>query len=85
MVDARPKGETYYTVSASVMAEGTLQQLRDFVYDFQQSGLLHRVKSMTLVSTRHQGDPVLKATIAVEGLALVRGSVGRVASGRSMR
>jgi hypothetical protein len=69
-VRARGKGQTYAIISATVTAEGTLDRLCDFLYEFRRCGLLHRVSRMTLATEHHQGDPVLNIDLTVEGLAL---------------
>lgn len=69
-VDARPKGDTYYSIVATIKAEATLSQLCDFVFRLRQSGLLHRVNQMTVEASRHEGNPSLEVTMVVEGLAL---------------
>ncbi len=69
-VRARGKGQTYAVISATVSAEGTLERLCDFLYEFRRCGLLHRVARMALTTDRHQGDPVLNMELTVEGLAL---------------
>jgi len=68
--DAKPKGDTYFSISAIVKAQGTLDQLCKFLYEFRHSGLLHRVTRMSLATDEHQGNPPLEITLTVEGLAL---------------
>ena len=69
--DVRPKDDTYYTVKATVKAQGTLGALCDFLHAFHQSGLLHRVQILKASTARHEGDPVLDLQIDVEALCLV--------------
>lgn len=74
-VDPRPKGDTYYSVIATVKAEASLSRLCDFLYELRKSGLLHRVNSMTVEAARHEGDPTLDVTLVIEGLALTNSPV----------
>ncbi|MGE5191069.1 MAG: hypothetical protein ACM3U2_01115 [Deltaproteobacteria bacterium] len=67
---ARRKEETYSVISATVKAQGTLERLCDFLYEFRRCGLLHRVARISLATDQHQGDPVLDIDLTVEGLAL---------------
>jgi hypothetical protein len=67
---SQPKGETYSVISATIKAQGTLERLCDFLYEFRRSGLLHRVSRITLATDEHKGDPRLDIEITVEGLAL---------------
>ncbi len=68
--EARRKGETYSVISATIKAQGTLEHLCDFLYEFRRSGLLHRVAQMTLTSEQYKGNPVLDILLRVEGLSL---------------
>lgn len=68
--DARPKGDTYYLISATLKAQGTVEKLCDFLYEFRAAGLLHRVRDMRLTSKQSTGDPVLDIDLTVEGLSL---------------
>ena len=74
-MDPKPKGDTYYSVTATVKAEASLSRLCDFLYELRQSGLLHRVNSMTVEAARHEGDPTLDVTLVIEGLALTNSPV----------
>ncbi|MBI3862595.1 MAG: hypothetical protein HY290_11950 [Planctomycetia bacterium] len=64
------KGDTYTVVSADLTAQGTLPKIRDFLYDFRNSGLLHRVAKLTLTSPQPTGDPTIQLKMTVEGLSL---------------
>lgn len=72
--DFRPKadskGEAFHVVSATLKAQGTLEKLCDFLYEFRAAGLLHRVSQMRLASKQSTGDPVLDIDLTVEGLSL---------------
>jgi hypothetical protein len=68
---AQPKGGTYYSITGTVIARGTLDRICDFLHAFHQAGLLHRITGIKLVATKHEGNPAIDATISVEGLTLV--------------
>lgn len=68
--DVKPKGDNYYLVSATLKAQGTVEKLRDFLYEFRAAGLLHRVSQINLASKQATGDPVLDIDLTVEGLSL---------------
>ncbi len=74
-VTARPsetksKGDVFSLVSAELKAQGKLSQIRDFLYEFRNSRLLHRIVRLTLTSKQPTGDPVILLSMSVEGLAL---------------
>src|SRR5262245_4767994 len=64
------KGDTFYIISASIKAQGTFDVLCDFLYELSRSGLLQRIRTMTLKTDDHKGDPKLAIALVVEGLAL---------------
>jgi hypothetical protein len=64
------KGETYVPISITVKAQGTFDHIRDFLYEFRRSGLLHRVSKLKLDTRQNTGDPVFDVTATVEGLSL---------------
>jgi len=64
------KGETYVPISITVKAQGKFDNVRDFMYEFRRSGLLHRVSKLTLASKQYTGDPVFDLDVTVEGLSL---------------
>lgn len=67
---AKPNDYVYHRISATIDGQGTMSQLCDFLYEFRQSGLLHRVSRMRLETDKHQGKPVFTIALTVEGLAL---------------
>ncbi len=75
----KAKGDVYQRISESIAAQGTLSQLCDFLYEFRQSGLLHRVSRMNLKTEQHKGKPVFDITLTVEGLSL-KDSLARTTS-----
>jgi hypothetical protein len=74
--DVRPKGDAYYVISATIKAQGTLERLCEFLYEFRRSDLLHRVWRINLATDEHQGNPTLQIELTVEGLAL-KGALAR--------
>jgi hypothetical protein len=68
--DVKPKGDAYYLISATLKAQGTLEKLCDFLYEFRTAGLLHRVSQLRLSSKQNTGDPMLEIDLTVEGLSL---------------
>lgn len=74
--DTRPKGNTYYTIQATVKARGTLERVCDFLHGFHQSGLLHRVNGLTLEAEKRDENPELAIVVTVEALSLLN-SPGR--------
>ena len=70
-IEPKPKGGTYYTVSVTINARGTVTDLCNFLYEFHQSGLLHRMTRITASSNQHEGNPSLELVMSAEALALV--------------
>lgn len=70
-VDPRPTDETYYKVPCDITAIATLNQLCDFLSEFQQAGLLQKIVGINMKSKGDKGDPQLEITLRVEALALV--------------
>lgn len=67
---ADSKADTFHLISAQLKAQGTLEKVRNFLYEFRAAGLLHRVSKISLSSKQHTGDPVLDIDLTVEGLSL---------------
>ncbi len=57
-------------IQIKVVAEGNVDQVRQFLYRFYQADLMHRIVSLGLESQQNQGDPVLEMTLTAEGLSL---------------
>ena len=74
------KDKPFVAVTAQVTAEGKLSQVRDFLYEFRESKLLHRVNRIKLTTKQPTGDPTISIDLTVEGLALkeslVRDKIG---------
>jgi hypothetical protein len=68
--DNRSKGDVYAIVGADFKAEGKLSQIRDFLYEFRNSRLLHRVSQVTLTTKQAVSDPTIDLHLVVEGLSL---------------
>ncbi|MBS0260602.1 MAG: hypothetical protein JSS02_01495 [Planctomycetes bacterium] len=69
-MSVKSKGDVYTVVSADVVGKGKLSQVRDFLYEFRSSGLLHRIAKVSLTSSQGTGDPTVEFTCTVDGLAL---------------
>lgn len=65
-----PRENTFSLIGMTVTAKGTLKQVADFLFAFQRTDLLHKIKKIDLQSTGNQGDPVLEITINIEALSL---------------
>jgi hypothetical protein len=66
----RSKGDVFTVVSADFKALGKLSQIRDFLYEFRNSRLLHRVSRVTLTAKQATADPTIELYLLVEGLSL---------------
>jgi hypothetical protein len=67
-LDRRRKRGIGHTIRYTVRARTTLQQLVDFMYDFQHSGQLHKIRSLSL-NPQGLGDQ-LNLNLSIETLAL---------------
>lgn len=70
---AQKKG-LYYTLSFSVRAHGTLEQLKIFLFAFYQTDLLHQIRSLT-IKPPAQGNR-LDLSMSIEALALGQTAAG---------
>jgi hypothetical protein len=68
--DTKAKGDTYYAIPVNIVAQGPIDKWCDFLFAFHQAPLLQRVVRMTVDSESNRGNPTLKVTLTVEGLAL---------------
>ncbi len=62
------RGGTYYALSFSVRARGTLEQLTKFLYEFYRAGHLHQIQSLGINPLRSAG--LLDLNIKIEALSL---------------
>ncbi len=69
-VDARAKNDVLFQISATIKAQARMEQLCDFLYEFRQAPLLHRIISLTIEAPQPPVPGGLNMTILVESLAL---------------
>lgn len=65
-----PRHGIYAMIGMTITAKGTLGQVADFLFAFQRTDLLQKIKMIDLQSTGNQGDPALNVTINLEALSL---------------
>jgi hypothetical protein len=58
----------YTTLSFSVRAHGTLEQLKNFLFAFYQTDLLHQIRSLNIASVSKESQ--LELTMTIEALVL---------------
>lgn len=73
-VDSKPKGNTYYSLAATVKGTANLKDLAEFLHNFEKSGLLHRVAWITLQGSEPTAKSRLDVSLQVEALSLVTSS-----------
>ncbi|QDT63631.1 Ig domain-containing protein [Calycomorphotria hydatis] len=64
------RGTTYVAVQVSITAQATLNELTEFLVDFYQTGLLHRITRIEVTSTSQKPDAPLSVTLLAEGVCL---------------
>ena len=64
------KNKTYAAVRLTITGQATLMQVREFLYRFARADVLHHVTDMKLDSQQNEGNPLLRVSVSVEGLAL---------------
>ena len=64
------KSKTYAAVRLTVSGQATLMQVREFLYRFARADVLHHVTDMKWDSQQNEGNPLLRVSVSVEGLAL---------------
>lgn len=67
-----PRGDVYHSLSFSVRAQGTLEQLTAFLYEFYRADHLHQIQSIGITPRRNAG--LLDVSINIEALALTNSS-----------
>lgn len=70
------QGDFYVAVQVDLQAEGTYEQLTQFLFCFYRADLLHHLVRLNVESTASQGDPLLNISLTAEGLSL-RNAVAR--------
>jgi hypothetical protein len=66
----KSKGDVYTVVTIDVNGKGKLSNIRDFLYEFRNSGLMHRLAKVTLTSSQGTGDPTIDFSITADALSL---------------
>jgi len=64
------RGETYSAIRVSLSGSGTLDQLKTFLFRFNQVNLLHRIQRLNLDSEGQQGNSRISFSLTAEALAL---------------
>ena len=75
---------TYYSMSVSMRARGTLEQLTQFLYEFYNAGHLHKITSISLNPVGQGG--MLDFSLAIEALIIPQANqTNSLATGRAYR
>lgn len=69
---AAAANQPYAVINFRLKAEGTLAQVRLFLFRFLQADLLHRVKSIVIDSPTTAGNPKLSLNMQFEALSLLK-------------
>jgi hypothetical protein len=64
------RDNSYVAVQMRVTGEGTIEQLRTFLYRFHRANVLHRISSMTAEAQNNSSRPNLTIRITTESIAL---------------
>lgn len=64
------RDNSYVAVRLRVTGEGTIEQLRTFLYRFHRANVLHRISSMTAEAQSNSSRPRLTIRITTEAIAL---------------
>ncbi|NQV23687.1 MAG: hypothetical protein HQ518_04895 [Rhodopirellula sp.] len=64
------RDNSYVAVRLRVTGEGTVEQLRDFLYRFHRANVLHRISSLAAESINNSSRPLLNIRITAEAIAL---------------
>lgn len=64
------RDNSYVAVRMRVTGEGTIEQLRTFLYRFHRANVLHRISSMTVEAQNNSSRPNLTIRITTESIAL---------------
>lgn len=64
------RDRSYVAVRMRVTGEGTIEQLRTFLYRFHRANVLHRISSMTAETQNNSSRPRLTIRITTEAIAL---------------
>jgi hypothetical protein len=64
------RDKSYVGIRMRVTGEGSMEQLRTFLYRFHRANVLHRISSMTVESLNNSSSPKLKIRITAEAISL---------------
>jgi hypothetical protein len=64
----------YHTLLFSVRAHGTLEQLKNVLFAFYQTDLLHQIRALSIASVSKESQ--LELTLTIEALVLGQGAAG---------
>ncbi len=65
-----PEGESWFRMPFTIQARSKLDQLCQFLFDFEQAPLLHKITRIDVVSNEHTPNPSLQITIQLEAISL---------------
>jgi hypothetical protein len=64
------RDNSYVTIRVRVSGEGSLEQLREFLYRFHRANVLHRVATLSVDAVDNTSRPLLKIDMTIEALSL---------------
>lgn len=64
------RSSTYVAIDVRVETKTKFDQLAQFLFLFYESGLLHKIHSLSITSPAHVGDPLLDIEFVAQGLSL---------------
>lgn len=64
------RDNSYVAVRLRVTGDGTMEQLRTFLYRFHRANVLHRISSMVVEARNNSSRPMLSIRITTEAIAL---------------
>lgn len=64
------KDNTFVLVRVRVTGEGSIEQLRDFLYRFHRADLMHHIATLNIEATDNSQNPRLKLNIMAEAMSL---------------
>ncbi len=66
------QGDIYVTIPVTLDAKATLQELAQFLEQFESVNLLHRVATCDVISPTSEGNPDLEVSLTAEGLSIIK-------------
>ena len=64
------RDNSYVAIKIRVSGQGTMSQLREFLYRFHRANVLHQISSLTARATDSSSNPLLDIVILADGLSL---------------